>query len=106
METVTVDYLSAALPHDDIMRMPLHGSKDYGDIAGVKCISGKVCIECKNHRKLDLAGWYGEAEAERGNSDAAVAVVVHKRHGKGRPGDQWVTMTLRDLALLLGGEPA
>ena len=30
-------------------------------------------------------------------------LIVHKRHGKGQPGDQWVTCTLADLVALLTG---
>ena len=31
------------------------------------------------------------------------ALIVHKRHGKGQPGDQWVTCTLADFVSLLNG---
>ena len=41
---------------------------------------------------------------ERGNDDALVGVVAHKRHGVGAPGEQFVTMTLRDFVALLTGE--
>ena len=40
---------------------------------------------------------------ERGNDDAVAGIVVHKRHGKGQPGEQWVTMTLADFASILTG---
>ena len=32
------------------------------------------------------------------------ALIIHKRHGKGQPGDQWVTCTLADLVALLNGD--
>lgn len=107
LERSTADYLADKLTDDRIDRMPLRGGHDRGDIAGVRTILGeKVVIECKNHNRLELAQWVKEAEAERGNADAKVAVVVHKRRGKGDPGDQYVTLTLRDFAILLGAEVA
>ena len=30
-------------------------------------------------------------------------MTIHKRHGKGQPGDQWVTCTLADFVSLLNG---
>lgn len=104
-ERSVAEYLAAAMSDDRIMRMPLHGSKDHGDIAGLRSIAGRVCVECKNVRRMALSDWYDQAVTERGNSDAAVGIVVHKRALKGQPGDQWVTMTLRDLVLIMGGDP-
>lgn len=103
-ERLIADGLAAALNDDRIDRAPMRGTKDRGDIAGVRSPFGKVVVECKNVARLDLAGWVTEAEVERGNADAVAAVVVHKRRGKGQPGDQYVTMTLRDFVALLGGE--
>lgn len=105
LERMTADYLAAALNDDRIDRMPLHGKGDRGDIAGIRTVLGeKVAVECKSHNRLELAQWVKEAEIERGNADAHAAIVVHKRRGKGDPGDQYVTMTLRDLAVLLGAQ--
>lgn len=64
----------------------------------------RVVIECKNTTRTDLAGWMSEAEDERGNDDALVGLVVHKRHGKGDPLDQWVHMTVRELVAILAGQ--
>jgi hypothetical protein len=65
-----------------------------------------VVLECKNTTKINLGTWAAEAEVERVNDDALVGLVVHKRHGKGRAGDQWVTMTLADfVALTTGSRP-
>lgn len=106
LERQTADYLATVLGDDRIDRMPLHGAGDRGDIAGVRTVLGeKVTIEVKNHARLNLAGWVDEAVTEAGNADAAVAVVVHKRVGKGQPADQYVTMRLCDFAALLGGTP-
>lgn len=103
-ERSIADYLAAALDDDGIDRQVKTGGKDKGDIRGVKIHGQRVAIECKNTAKMDLAGAAAEAEVERGNLDALAGVIVHKRHGKGQPGDQWVTMTLRDFAAILTGE--
>lgn len=34
------------------------------------------------------------------------ALIIHKRHGKGQPGGQWVTCTLADLVALLASDVA
>ncbi|WP_222844471.1 hypothetical protein [Saccharomonospora sp. CUA-673] len=38
------------------------------------------------------------------NDDAAVGLVIHKRHGNANPAEQWVSMTVADLVALLTGE--
>lgn len=98
------DHLAAH--HDDrVDRRVKTGAKDRGDIGGVRTFRNKrVVIECKNAARTDLAGWIGEAHLEAGNDDADVGIVIHKRHGNGRPGEQWVTMTVDDLLVLLNGE--
>lgn len=104
MERLVADYLAAELNDDRIDRMPLHGGKDRGDIAGVRApLGGKVAVEVKNVARMDLAGWVDEAQVEKGNADAVAAFVVHKRRGKGKAADQYVTMTLSDVVVLLGG---
>lgn len=105
LETLIVTFLGGRLGDDRIMRMPLSGKHDRGDIAGVRTVLGeKVAIEVKNHRRMELGAWLTEAEIERGNADAKVAVVIHKRHGKGQARDQLVTMTVEDFAVLLGAD--
>lgn len=106
-ESQVAGFLSDVLDDDRVERRAKNGSKDRGDVGGVRTALGeRVVVECKNTAKLDLAGWAREAEVERGNDDAAVGVIVHKRHGVGvtRMGEQWVTMTLADFGVLLGGE--
>lgn len=107
MERITAEFLSFRLADDRIERRTRNGTKDRGDISGVRTpMGGRVVIECKNTARLDLPGWLREAEAERGNDDAVVGVVVHKRHGSRNPADQHVTMTLETFARLLeGGQP-
>lgn len=106
-ESQVAGFLADALDDDRIERRARNGNKDRGDIGGVRTVTQeRVVVECKNTSRINLAGWASEVDIERGNDDATVGVTVHKRHGVGptRMGDQWVTMTLADLAVLLGGE--
>lgn len=101
-ERLTADYLKAnGFPYAD--RRVKSGAKDRGDIGGVGVPTGPIILECKNTTRHDLGTWAKEAEVERVNDAAVAGVIVHKRHGKGQAGDQWVTMTLRDLVALLTG---
>lgn len=101
-ERLIADYLAATVD-DRIDRRVKTGSKDRGDIAGVRLHGRRVVLEAKDRQRLDIAGALAEAETQRGNDDALIGAVVHKRHGKGQPEDQLVTMTLRDFAALLSG---
>jgi len=100
---LVADYLAVHVS-DVIDRRVKTGSSDKGDIGGVRAHGKRVAIECKDVAKLNLGGWVAEAETERLNDDAFAGVVVHKRRGKGSAGDQYVTMTLNDLAFLLTGK--
>ena len=101
-ESLVAEFLAAHVD-DRIERRTRHGAKDRGDISGFRHMGGRVVVEVKNTSRIDLAGWAAEAEVERGNDDATVGMVVHKRHGRGDPADQWVTMTLADLVALING---
>ena len=101
-ERSTADYL-AAVVDDRIDRRVKNGAKDRGDIGGVRIHGQRVVLEVKNTAKTSLGPWAAETEIERGNDDALAGVIVHKRHGKGKPADQWVTLTLADFAALLTG---
>lgn len=102
MESLVANFLAFRLADDRIERRAKNGSKDRGDISGVRIPGGRVVIEVKNvSSKIDLPGWLREAETERGNDDAVIGVVVHKRHGSANPADQHVTMTLETFATLL-----
>jgi hypothetical protein len=102
-ETLVATYLAEALDDDRIERRARTGAKDRGDIGGVRHMGARVVIECKDCARPALAQWAAEAETERGNDDAVAGLIVHKRHGRGDPADQWVTCTLGDLAALLTG---
>jgi hypothetical protein len=102
-ERLVADYLAANVS-EFVDRRVKTGAADKGDVGGVRAHGQRVTVECKDVAKLNLGGWVAEAETERVNDDALAGVVVHKRRGKGQPGDQYVTMTLADLAFLLTGE--
>ena len=101
-ERQVADYLAQHVD-DRIDRRAKTGSKDRGDIAGVRIWGQRLVLECKNTTRLNLAGWMNQAETERGNDDALAGLIIHKRHGNNQPGDQWVTTTLRELAAMLNG---
>jgi len=102
-EREIAEYLALKLDDQRIERRARNGSKDRGDITGVMFQGKRVVIECKNVTKVALPQWLKEAEIERGNDDAFIAVVAHKRHGIGDPGMQHVTMTVDTLVAILGG---
>ena len=111
-ETQVAEYLAMKLADIRIERRAKTGAKDRGDIAGVMTVAGgHVVIEVKNHSRDNLPQWIKEAGVERQNDDdvtgATVAgVVVHKRHGNGKAGEQYVSMTLETFVTLLeGGSP-
>jgi hypothetical protein len=99
-EREVADYLAQAVD-DRIDRRVTTGAKDKGDIGGVRIHGHRVVLECKNHARTDLAGWYAEAETQRDNDGAGIGLVVHKRRNIATPERQWVTMTLADLAWIL-----
>ena len=104
MEKIVAEFLAYRLADDRIERRTKNGSKDRGDITGVKTLrGGRVVIECKDTARDNLPAWIREAEIERGNDDALIGVVAHKRHGSGNPADQYVSMTLDTFAILLDG---
>jgi hypothetical protein len=101
-ERLVADYFKAnGFPYAD--RRVKNGAKDRGDVGGVHAHGRGVVIEAKNTTRISLGTWAAEAEQERVNDEALSGVVIHKRHGKGKAGDQWVTLTLRDLVAILTG---
>jgi len=101
-ERDVADYLAEHVD-DRIDRRVKTGAKDKGDIAGLRVHGERVVIECKDTARISLGTWANEAEQERVNDSALAAVIAHKRHGKGDPAEQWVTLTLRDLVALING---
>lgn len=78
-------------------RRVMGGSSDRGDVSGIP----GVVIEAKNAARVDLGAWVDEAELERANDRAELALVWHHRRGKASPGDGYVTMTGATLVKLL-----
>lgn len=99
-ETLIATYLAEHVD-DRIERRTKFGAKDRGDISGLRHHGHRLVLELKNTAKTLLGPWAAEAEVERGNDDALAGLIVHKRHGKGRAEDQWVTMTVGELVALL-----
>jgi hypothetical protein len=103
-ERAQADWLAERLDDDRIDRRVKHGTKDRGDIGGVRMIrGGRVVIECKNTATMSLPAWLREAEIERGNDDAHIGVVMHKKRGTTDPAEQYVTMTAETFARLIEG---
>ena len=105
-ERLVADHLAARLHDDRIDRRVKTGAKDRGDIGGLRSAFGdRVVVECKDYGgQLLPAQWIAEAHVEAGNDDAPAGVVVAKRRGTTKPGEQWVLMTLDDLITLLAGK--
>lgn len=104
-ERVIADCLAEHVD-DRIDRRVKTGSKDRGDVGGLRVAGNRVVVECKDVKAMDLSGWVNEADIERGNDDAVAGLVIHKRRAHGDPLDQYVTTTVRDLiALLTGARP-
>lgn len=99
--------MAERLDDDRIDRRVKTGNKDRGDVGGVRTIHGeRVVVEVKDTTRLALGAWTNEVTTEKGNDDAPVGVVVHKRVGYGytRVGGWYVTMTMDDF-LRLGWGP-
>ena len=104
-ERQVADYLADHVD-DRIDRRPKTGSKDRGDIGGLRHMGERVVVEVKNVARWSPAQWLSEAEVERGNDDALAGCVVAKRIGRSDPAEAVVLMSLADLvALLTGSRP-
>lgn len=102
-ESLIAAYLNEHVD-DRIERRARAGARDRGDISGVRHRGERVVLELKDTARTDLAGWIREAHLEARNDDARIGAVVHKRRGTADPAQQWVSMTLADLAWLLGAD--
>jgi Holliday junction resolvase len=99
-EAATRDYLTeVGLP---VVR-PQHAgaARDVGDITGVHLDGRPFLIECKNTARLELGVWLSALTPKVAAVGAFGGAVVHKRRGVGDPSQQYVTLTLGDLAALL-----
>lgn len=100
-ERAQADWLAERLNDDRIDRRVKSGTKDRGDIGGVRFAGQRVVIECKNTSRDNLPAWVREAEIERGNDDALIGVVMHKKRGTTDPAEQYVTMTAETFAVMV-----
>ena len=100
-ERLIADHLDDRLYGLHVDRQVRTGSHDSGDIAGVHLDGRRLAIECKNVTRTDLPKWTREARAEASNIGALAGIVIHKRHGNAKAGDQWVTMTVTDLVTII-----
>lgn len=101
-ETAAAAFLAEHVD-DRIERRRLTGSRDRGDLSGLRVHGERLVAEVKDCARLDVGPWLNEAEVERGNDDALAGFVIAKRHGKGAAGDLVVLMTLADFAAILSG---
>lgn len=103
-ERAIADYLKETLGDDSIDRQVKTGSRDLGDIRGVTDAHGNpIAVECKDYGgRLHPSTWIREAHTEAANKNANTGIIIAKRRGTTRPGDQWVITTLEDLTRLIG----
>jgi hypothetical protein len=73
-------------------REHLHGAFDRGDETLPRL---SLTIEVKRHQKDNLTEFWRQTERERDRNGHRFAAIVHKRWGKGKIEDQWVTMDLK-----------
>ena len=78
------DYLRCVLGDDRIERRAKRGTRDAGDVAGLRIPEGAVVMECKDERNPRPWGYLVEAERERANARAALGVVCMHVQGYGR----------------------
>jgi hypothetical protein len=88
-EAAVVVYLSRLLAPCWRPRTTSRTDTDTGDVAGLPLV-----VSVKDHRALRLAAWTDEMRAMVKRSPWRTGVVVHKRAGKGDPGDWYVTLPL------------
>lgn len=106
-EQAVADYLAWALDDDRIVRMPKHGSNDMGDIANIRFMGQRVCLECKSLSRNSWKGPLDEARVEAGHLDAPFYWVVSKRMGVGlTQGSMGRQLAYTDAAMLIHMEAA
>lgn len=107
-EKLIAEGLAELLGDDRIERRTKAGSKDRGDISGVKTVrGGRVVVECKSYSsdRIEIRKWLTEAATEAANDDAVIAAVAVKVRGTANPADQLICMTLETFARLIEGGP-
>ncbi len=83
------DYLhDQGAPHAE--RLPAGAQADRGDLTGTP----GVVWECKDHKRIELAGWCDELVTEMRHANAEIGAVVHHRKGMGNPAMDYATLPL------------
>lgn len=96
-ETTLAEYLGWVTGHN-VRRLRLTGRDDIGDLH-----LGRVVIEAKNCRTMELAAWCAEAAKEAANAGLPHWAVVIRRRGQVDPGQAYVVMSLDEWLAQTGG---
>jgi hypothetical protein len=99
-EVAVVNFLKAHGWDVETSRNARGGTQKGADVLG----DFPLAVEVKNQARVDLPGWWRQAQEQAGDG---LAVVVHKRVGSSDPGEWWATMdlvTLVDLVRVLRWE--
>ena len=115
-ETANVVYARERTGDGRIERRAMHGSRDMGDVYGIRAHGHEGIMECKRVERLSdaLLGRFKEqALAERGNADADFVLLSVWRKGKGYQardgkapksfGENVCYVTIEDLLKIAGG---
>ena len=95
-EVAVVHALRRAGWDAETSRNALEGRRTGDDIVW----NGPASIEVKDHARMDLAGWLGQAQDNAGNRPA---VVWHKKRGTADAEGWYVTMSGEDFLSLIAG---
>lgn len=72
----------------------------HGTQAGEDIVTNlPLSVEVKNHARMELAEWLRQAQEQAGEKPA---IVIHKRRGKARAEDWYVTTDLATLLQIVG----
>ena len=99
-ESAVCSYLRERLDDDRIERRALHGSRDMGDLFGIRAHGFEGIAECKSHKSVTptlVSLWREEALEERGNADAGFVLLVIDVYRSALKRSE-VHVTMRDLA--------
>lgn len=106
-ERKVADRIAEVLGDDRIDRAPKRGSKDRGDVGGVRAHGQRVVVECKDlGGRIEAAAFVGEVEVEVLNDGALAGFAVVKRRGTTDPGKYYVLTTLDEQLALMTGSRA
>lgn len=83
--------------HPDAERSRAGWTDDRGDIDGID----QVCVEIKDEKRIDLAGYMKELEVEVKNRKAKYGVCIVKKRGTADPGEWYAVLTAKAWLALL-----